>query len=86
VLLDRLDYAPGKSRIVLPHARRVCRLANRGDISPIQIMLGCNQADCFCAGGAGVFRATSRANLSAFNRVVFSRVAKPAASYSAIAF
>src|SRR4029453_494291 len=44
-----------------------------------------NQADCFCAGRTGVFRAMSRANLNALNRAVFSRVAKRAASYSAIA-
>ena len=49
-------------------------------------LLGCNHADCFCAAGTGVFRATSRANLSALNRAVFSRVAKRAASYSAVAF
>jgi hypothetical protein len=38
------------------------------------------------AGGDGVFRVASRANLSALNRAVFSRVAKRAASYSAVAF
>jgi len=42
-----------------------------------------DQTGCFCAGS--VFRARSRANLSALNRAVFSRVAKRAASYSAIA-
>jgi hypothetical protein len=47
-------------------------------------LLGCNHADCFW--GTGAFRATSRANLSALNRAVFSRVAKRAASYSAVAF
>jgi hypothetical protein len=88
-----MDYAPldrwimprGNRGTVLPHARRVRRLADRRDITPNSNHgFGCNDADCFW--GTGVFRATSRANLSALNRAVFSRVAKRSASYSAVAF
>jgi len=79
--------SPALLERVLPHARRVYRLADRRDItSNSNHGPAANHADCFCAGGTGVFALTSRANLSAFNRAVFSRVAKRAASYSAVAF
>jgi hypothetical protein len=62
--------------------RSIVRAGLRAGSGPC--LLGCNHADCFW--GTGVFRATSRANLSALNRAVFSRVAKRVASYSAVAF
>jgi hypothetical protein len=83
---------PGSDRAFIHHDghppnglaafRSIVRAGLRAGSGPC--LLGCNHADCFW--GTGVFRAMSRANLSALNRAVFSRVAKRAASYSAVAF
>ena len=47
--------------------------------------LGFDYAGCLWAAGTGVFEAASRASRNPRNRAVFSRVAAPAAWYSAIA-
>ena len=52
---------------------------------PIVTQIRFDQAGCFWTAGTGVFKPASRANRDARNRAVLSRVAAPAAWYSAIA-
>ena len=75
-----------------PAAQRVLRAAGgtapserRLKVPPSESLLGYDQVGCFCAAWPAIFKAASRASLSARNRAVFSRVAARAASYSATA-